>query len=73
MAIQAIPASQDFIWDGKDDDERPVTPSEFSIAMKNVADQLVQRKNWFRYVLIKAFLKPLELQVKVGKVELIKF
>lgn len=31
MAIQAIPASQDFIWDGKDDDERPVTPSEFQL------------------------------------------
>lgn len=32
--IKAIPDSQDFIWNGEDEDERPVTNSEFDMAIK---------------------------------------
>lgn len=31
--IKAIPENQDFVWDG-DEDDRPVTKSEFEIAIK---------------------------------------
>lgn len=33
-AVKAIPEHQDFIWDGIDEDDRPVTPTEFNTAIK---------------------------------------
>lgn len=33
-AIQEIPESQDFVWNGEEEDERPVTQAEFEAALK---------------------------------------
>ncbi|QHB18095.1 BrnA antitoxin family protein [Mannheimia pernigra] len=33
-AVKAIPDDQDFVWDGIDEDERPVSPAEFATAIK---------------------------------------
>ena len=32
-AVQAIPAGADYVWDGKDDDERPLTKEEMRAGM----------------------------------------
>lgn len=33
-AIKSIPESQDFVWNGVDEDDRPVTQTEFETAIK---------------------------------------
>ena len=32
-AVRATPASADFVWDGKDDEDRPATPAELQSAV----------------------------------------
>jgi uncharacterized protein (DUF4415 family) len=33
-ALRAVPPAQDFVWDGKDEDERPATASELHEALE---------------------------------------
>lgn len=33
-AVKAIPEHQDFVWDGVDEDDRPVSSAEFEAAVK---------------------------------------
>lgn len=32
--IKAIPSSEDFVWNGEDEDDRPVSKAEFATAVK---------------------------------------
>ncbi len=34
-AVRSIPAEKDFVWDGKNEDERPATAEELSAAMES--------------------------------------
>jgi len=36
-AVQAIPAGTDFVWDGKNEDERPLTKEEMRAGMAGAA------------------------------------
>lgn len=33
-AVQAVPPENDFVWDGKDEDDRPASAQELSAALK---------------------------------------
>lgn len=33
-AARAVPADKDFVWDGKDEDDRPATAAELATALK---------------------------------------
>ncbi|MDD5057311.1 MAG: BrnA antitoxin family protein [Sideroxydans sp.] len=34
-AVRAIPPKKDFVWDGKDEDDRPATAEELNAAMES--------------------------------------
>ncbi len=42
VAIKAIPPTQDFVWDGIDEDDKPATEAELKAALMNARHQQIE-------------------------------